>query len=220
MIRWFEIQPPDLGHVERLYTGSNALRPRQCLCDRCAHVGRAELRQQGTVYVSDQRVHQTLRVHHHVDLRLGQAEQQRRLDDLEPFVHERGGVDRDLAAHFPLGVIACFIGRDMRQPRQFHRTKWPSGRGQDQARHAASHVAGQIVRRHALENRVVFAVDRDDFGAGAVHLIHEQLAGHHQRFLIGEQHSLGRAHCGQGRQEAGGADDGRHDHMHVVAGHC
>jgi hypothetical protein len=36
----------------------------------------------------------------------------------------------------------------------------------------------------------VFAVDRQQHGAGFVHRIHEQLAGHDQRFLVGQQHLL------------------------------
>ena len=33
-------------------------------------------------------------------------------DDLEPFVHERGGVDRDLPAHPPRGMLQGFFRGD------------------------------------------------------------------------------------------------------------
>ena len=48
----------------------------------------------------------------------GQVEQQRRLDHLEPLVHQRRGIDRDLAAHFPVRMIAGLIGRDAVEPRR------------------------------------------------------------------------------------------------------
>jgi hypothetical protein len=56
----------------------------------------------------------------------------------------------------------------------------------------------------------VLAVDRQQGRAVLAHGVHEQLAGHHQRFLVGQQDLLAGAGGGQGRRQAGGADDGGH----------
>src|SRR5882724_5188905 len=157
-------------------------------------------------------------MHDDFDPRLGEAEQQRRLDDFEPLVHERRRVDGYLAAHFPLGMIARFVGGDMRQQRQIRDAKRAARSGQDHTGHAVRRMPRQVTPRHALKYRVVLAVDGNDFGAGAMHLIHQKLARHHQGFLVGEQYPLGGADRGKGRQESRGADDRGHDHLHVVPG--
>ena len=59
-------------------------------------------------------------------------------------------------------------------------------------------VAGQIAAGHALENRVVLAVDGNESASRAAHLVHQQPAGHDQRFLVGEQHALAGAHARRG----------------------
>ena len=43
-----------------------------------------------------------------------------------------------------------------------------------------------LVRRHALENGVVFGVDRQEFRPGLGHGIHKQLPGHNKGFFIGK----------------------------------
>jgi hypothetical protein len=50
------------------------------------------------------------------------------------------------------------------------------------------------------------------------HGVHEQLAGHDQRFLVRQQDFLAGARRGQGRGQAGGADDGGHHGVGVRAG--
>ncbi len=64
--------------------------------------GAAQLRQHRAVHVLDQRVHDALRVHEDLDLRGRHAEQQARLDQLQPLVHQGRRIDRDLAAHVPV----------------------------------------------------------------------------------------------------------------------
>jgi hypothetical protein len=44
----------------------------------------------------------------------------------------------------------------------------------------------------------------------AAHRVQEQLAAHHQRFLVGQQQALAGAGRGQAGRQAGGADDGGH----------
>ncbi len=62
----------------------------------------------------------------------------------------------------------------------------------------------------------MFAVDRQQRGAMTAHRLHEQVAGHHQRFLVRQQHALAVARRGQRRQQAGRADNGRHDVLNAV----
>ena len=62
------------------------------------------------------RVHQRLRVHDHLDPVVGQVEQVVRLDHLEPLVHHRRRVDRDLGPHAPGGMAQRVLARD---PLQF-----------------------------------------------------------------------------------------------------
>ena len=76
--------------------------------DRDAHVGIAQVRERRAVVQVHDRVDDRLRMHDHVDPLVRDAEQVVRLDQLEPLVHQRRRVDRDLAAHVP--------GRDARAP--------------------------------------------------------------------------------------------------------
>ena len=78
-----------------------AVRVVQRVGDRHAHVRIAQVGERGAVVQVHHRVDDRLRVHHHVDPVVGDAEQVVRLDQLEALVHQRGRVDRDLPAHVP-----------------------------------------------------------------------------------------------------------------------
>ena len=73
--------------------------------DRHAHVRVAEVREGGAVAQQDVGVHDRLRVYDDVDPLVRRAEEVMGLDQLEALVHQRGRVDRDLAAHRPRGVL-------------------------------------------------------------------------------------------------------------------
>ena len=70
-----------------------------------------------------------------------------------------------------------------------------------------------------LEDGVVLAVDRQELGAGFARRAHHERPGHHQRFLVGEQHALAGARRGERRGEPGGADDAGHHRMAVRMRH-
>src|SRR6202041_3204065 len=72
--------------------------------------------------------------------------------------------------------------------------------------------------RHALKNRIVLAVDRNEFGTGAANLVHHDLAGQDQSFLVGKQDPLGGPGGGKRRRQAGRTDDGRHHRIDIVGG--
>ena len=96
-----------------------------------------------------------------VDLVGGKAEQPVRLDHLEALVHQRRGVDGDLAAHLP--------GRVLERLRRRRRARSSSMRGaQERAARGgeddAPHVAAPMAV-HRLVDGVVLAVDREDVDA-------------------------------------------------------
>ena len=73
-------------------------------------------------------------------------------------------------------------------------------------------------RRHALEDRVVLAVDRHQHRTALARGIDEQRARHHQRFLVGDQDVLAGARRRQRRRQPGSPDDGRHHDVHLGTG--
>ena len=81
--------------------------------DRHAHVRVAEVRERRAVAQLDQAVDDRLRVDDDVDLLVRRAEQVVGLDQLEPLVHQRRRVDRDLAAHRPGRVGERLLDRDV-----------------------------------------------------------------------------------------------------------
>ena len=76
-------------------------------------------------------------------------------------------------------------------------TERAAGGGQQDPAHAGAVDAG-VARAQALEDRAVFAVDRDDFGTGTFGGAGQQFAGQHQRFLVGQQDALAGGGRGQG----------------------
>jgi hypothetical protein len=56
----------------------------------------------------------------------------------------------------------------------------------------------------------MLAVDGQQRGAAGAHRLQEQVAAHHQRFLVGQQQALAGAGRRQAGRQAGGADDGGH----------
>ena len=86
----------------------------------------------------------------------------------------------------------------------------PSRRGDDDALQVVAALAPQT-----LGQRRVLRIDRHQPVWLAFHQIHDQLAAHHQRFLVGERQHLARLQRGQRRRQADGADHGVQDHVGV-----
>nr|GEU28237.1 hypothetical protein [Tanacetum cinerariifolium] len=209
-----ELQRGDLGNVELSHAGCDPFRVRQRVSDRRAHVGVAQLRQHGPVDVRHHRMDHRLRVDHDLDAVGRGAEQPVGLDHFQALVHHGGGIDRNLAAHRPVRMFARLLGRHVFQRGDVAREEWPAGCGEQDLGHAGRRVAhgrhAAAKLRHRLEDGVVFAIDGQQDGAGFGHGVHEQLAGHDQRFLVRQQDFLAGAGGGQRGRQARGADDGSH----------
>ena len=133
------------------------VRPGEAERDGQAHVGRAHLGQGRAVDELDHRVHDRLRVDDDVDPVEADAEQQVRLDDLEPLVDQRRGVRRDQRAHRPGRVGERLLGADVGERGAVAAAERPAGGGEDQPAHLLGPPAAQ-----ALGERGVLGVDRDD----------------------------------------------------------
>src|SRR4029077_864998 len=94
---------------------------------------------------------------HDLDLGFWDIEEPPGFNDLKTFVHEGSRIDRDLGAHFPVGMLECPFGCDLVQFLPPQGPESPSGCSQDQAADIFFAMAFQ-----RLEDCTVFAVDRED----------------------------------------------------------
>ena len=62
----------------------------------------------------------------------------------------------------------------------------------------------------------MLAVYGQQRGAALAYRRHEDRAAHHQSLLVGQQQAFAGARCRQTGRQAGGADDGGHDGVHLV----
>ena len=88
----------------------------QRVLNRQLHVGDAQLGDHRPIRQLDHRMHDRLRVHEHIDLVSGNAEQPARFDHLESLVHQGRRVNRDLVAHVPGRMPEGVVGPDPLQP--------------------------------------------------------------------------------------------------------
>ena len=129
------------------------------------------------------------------------------LDHLQPFVEQGSRVDRDFPAHHPGRMFERAFDGEVRKLFFWCRAKWAAGSGQPKAPHRAGRLVVQ-----ALEDGGVFAIDRQHAHAMFGRFAHYRLARHNQNFLRGDRDIFAGADGGQGRLQAGGADDGdEHD---------
>ena len=99
--------------VQRGLPSGSRSGPAQRERDRQPHVRRAGLRDGRAVGEVDHRVDDRLRVHHDVDVGIGDVEQQVRLDQLEALVDQGRRVDRDDRPHVPGRVRERLLDRDV-----------------------------------------------------------------------------------------------------------
>src|SRR5690606_36973879 len=114
-VRRLEVQPRRQQQIKRADAGIDPLRPGQGVGNGGAHVRVAQLSQHRAIDVIHQRMHHTLRMHHHLDLLGPGVEQPAGLDQLQPLVHHARRVDGYLLTHGPVGMGAGLRGGDLCQ---------------------------------------------------------------------------------------------------------
>ena len=111
-----KLKLPELHQVEALGRCVHAAGPGQA--ERRSGVRMSGLASCASIEPSreaDQRMHDRLRMHHHLELARLDREQVIGLDQLQPLVHQGRRVDGDLAPHGPVGVHERLLRRGVRQ---------------------------------------------------------------------------------------------------------
>ena len=178
--------------------------------DRQLHRREAQLRDDAAVAELGEGVHDALRVHHDVERVVRQPEQEVRLDELERLVGQRRAVDGDLASPCSrsggLSASVTVAGVHARRLPVAERT---ARRGEDEPREPA------VAPGDALQHGAVLRVHRDQLAPALAGGARHELAGHHQRLLVGQRHALPRAQRGERGIEPGRADDRVEHDVHV-----
>ncbi|MNZ91044.1 hypothetical protein D3C78_1100180 [compost metagenome] len=99
---------------------------------------------------------------------------------------------------------------DLSQIGQRRFAKRSTGGCEQDTSHTYLRQATGIIAGQTLEDCVVLAVDRQQYGTAALHGLHKQGARHDQRLFIGQQHLLARLNRRQGRAQTRRADNRGH----------
>mmetsp|Transcript_7701 Transcript_7701/g.25525 ORF Transcript_7701/g.25525 Transcript_7701/m.25525 type:complete len:476 (-) Transcript_7701:266-1693(-) len=201
----------EVEHRPRLRARLHAIGPGEGVEDGEAHVGPAELCEHGGVGGLHHGVDDGLRVDDDVDVVIGGAVEVVRLDHLERFVHERGGVARNLGAHVPVRVRRRFCVQRERvllghllHLLEREVTECAAGGCEDDL---AEPVLGQALE--ALEDGGVFRVGGEDEDAVLLDERHDARPARDERLLIREADVLLRLDGGHRRLEPCAANDAR-----------
>ena len=141
-------------------------------------------------------------MHHNLNAFIRNAEQVVRLDQLQALVHERGAVDRDLAAHLPGRVGQRLLAGHLAQLRGGHAPEGAAAGGEHQPVDRAHALRGdQLMERRMLR------VHGDQVGARGLGQRGHQLAAHHEALLVGQSQVQALAQRGDRRPQTGGAHE-------------
>ena len=144
-----KFESADAEQIERVHACLDPLRIGQCVRDRRAHVGVAELGDDRAVRVFDHRMHHALRMNHDLDLLRRRAEQPVRFDDFERLVHHGRRIHRNLAPHDPVRMGAGLVrGHAMQLCQRRFAERTAGGRQQHPAHAVAAHVPENESGRH------------------------------------------------------------------------
>ena len=147
----------------------------------------AHLRQDRTVDELDHRMHDALRMNHHVDARDIHVEKPTRFDHFQPLVEQGRGIDGDFFAHPPSRMPQRLLLGHRAQLLRRPRAKGPAARRENQAANMP-----RVATFEALENGIVLAVDRQDAPTMAPGRGHDHLAGHDEHLFAGQSNVLPR----------------------------
>src|SRR5262245_31778889 len=158
-IRLLEGQRCRACQIEPRGRARDPLGPSKAIRDRDAHVGAAQLRDERAIAEFDQAVHDRLRMDQDVDLLRSQRKKMIGFDQLEPFVHQRGRVDRHLRAHRPVGMLEGLLDRCRSDGLRARGSERTSGGSENGAAHVLASAAA-----HSLEEGIVLGIDRQHGG--------------------------------------------------------
>ena len=183
----------------------------QRIADGVAHIGRADMRHQGTIAKPNQRMHHRFRVHQHLDLLRRYTKKLFCFNNLERLIKHRCAIDRNALPHGPIGVRRGLRHADMGQFLQRRIAKGAARCGDDDPldlRHIFAH--------QRLKNGGMFAINGQNACSVLLRRGHQQGPGSDQRFLIGQGQCGALLQRDQPRRQPGGTDDGRH---HPISRH-
>ena len=152
-----------------------------------------------------------LRVDEHLDFLGGHAKEPAGLHDLEAFVHEGGGVDGDLCAHVPCGVLEGIGGGDGQQLFLAERAERAAGAGEQDLLDFVVALADE-----ALEDGRVLAVNGQDGHVVLLGELADEFSGDDERLLVGQAYLLAGPDGMDGGLKAGEADHRREHHVDGV----
>ena len=172
--------------------GVDALGKAERVGDRRAHVGIAELRDHRAVDVLDQRMDDALADGSTTSICVGpRVEQPARLDHFEALVHHRRRIDRDLAAHHPVGMRARLRPASRARARARDASRNGPPEAVSRMRRTPDGVEIRREARAAAPGRSRCARCRSAAASRRLRARpHEHRARRDQRFLVGEQDAL------------------------------
>ena len=98
----FKRQLPDAREIEPERRRRDALRPRERIGDRRSHIRRGKMGKCRAVGISNEAMHDRLRMHDDAELLRGKPEQEMSLDHFKALVHQCRAVDGNFRAHRPV----------------------------------------------------------------------------------------------------------------------
>ena len=145
-----------------------------------------------------------------VDGGIGDVEEEVRLDHLEPLVHHRRRVDRDLRSHLPARMGQRLGDRHARQRFEWTAQERTPRPGQNQTSDGTLLLAPQT-----LPDGAVLTIDGKDLRSMKSHPVTHELPRHDQDFLGCQGDVLAGVERRQGGRQRGGPGGGYHDHVDV-----
>ena len=185
------------------------------MLDAGAHIRFRQFGKHGVINIFHRAVDYTLRVDKDGDAVGRDAEEVRRLDDLEAFVHQRGTVHRDFRPHVPRRVAERVLDAHGGELLTGITVKRSARGGQEQALHFPVPPA-----REALENGAVFAVDRQKLRPALLRAAHDDFPGDDKRLLVGKGKAPPGIEDGEGREQTRLTENGVDERRGAALADC
>ena len=153
----------------------------------------------------------TLRMNNYLYLVGLQTEKPFGLYHLKPFVHKRGGIDGDLGAHVPVGMLQGMISFDIDKEIGLFTQEGAAGSGEDDLLDTVPRLTDQT-----LKDSRMLRVDRENGRLVLERFLHDDIAGNDQGLLISQRDRLAVRDGAQSRTQTRKTDDGGQHHVIVV----